>query len=265
MKRLTDAAYWDQTWQEHERPRKLLLYRDFDYETVRVLGDRVRSVHAKGDSRRPRVLELGGGGSRVLPYLSRKFDCEAHGTDFSWSGCRLLRANFALQSVRGNVICEDLFQSSLPDGAFDIVYSSGLIEHFDDTRAVIAEHVRLLRPAGELVLIVPNLEGIQGRIWKRCAPPLWNRHHVFGPGELAALLEGLGLERVRSGYLGSFFIHIGRGPEWSGLAPWARLPLHASVRVVNAAVSLGFRLSPWRPHSRALSPAFFAAGVKPVS
>jgi hypothetical protein len=40
---------------------------------------------------------------------------------------------------------------------------------------------------------------------------------------------------------------------------------HAAVRVANGLVSLAFRLSPWRPHSRALSPAFFALGVKPLA
>lgn len=268
MKRLTDVAYWDRNWNERERPRRLVLYRDFDYETARLLGARIHSLRERDPSRPPRVLELGGGASRVLPYLASKFNCEAYASDFSWRGCELLRANCALQRVGAKVVCEDLFQSSLPDESFDLVYSSGLIEHFDDTRAAVEQHLRVLKPAGELLLIVPNLEGIQSHIWRRYAPSLWEKHRVFGPGELARMLDHLRLEKVRSGYLGSFFLHIGHGPDWEALVrrpAWAQLALSLLVRLGSGLVSLAFRLLPWRPHSRALSPGFFALGTKPSS
>lgn len=259
MNRLTDVSYWEDTRWKHQRPERLRLYRDFDFETVRLL----RQAAGLGPTC---VLEIGAGGSRVLPYLSKKFRHQVFGSDFSFVGCRLLRANLRFQRVEGSVVCEDLFQSSLPDAAFDLVYSSGLIEHFDDTRAVIGEHLRLVKPGGQLVLIVPNFQGVQGRVFRRLAPPLWSRHRVFGPHDLESILRALGLARVRSGYLGSFYIHIGRGQEWTALASWPdwlHLLVHGSVRLTNGLISLLFRLLPLRPHSQAFSPAFFAVGTKP--
>lgn len=141
MLRLTDANYWEENWWARQRPRRLWLYRDFDFETVRLL----ERVAGMGTSR---VLEIGAGGSRVLPYLGRKFGYEVFGSDFSASGCQLLRANLALQSVREAVVCENLFCSSLKADSFDVVYSSGLIEHFENTKGVIVEHLRVLRPGG---------------------------------------------------------------------------------------------------------------------
>ncbi len=257
MKRLTDVEYWDGIWQE--RPRRLWLYRDFDYETVRLLRDAAGNAPA-------RVLELGAGGSRILPYLARKFGYKVFGADYSLPGCRLLRANLALQGQQDGVVCEDLFQSSLPPDFFDVVYSSGLIEHFDDTRVAIAEHLRVLRPGGRLLLIVPNLQGVQGRIWHRLAPPLWAKHRVFGPADLQELLDASGLQSLRSGYLGSFFLHVGRAPEWTvvkGWPGWWQGLVHYSLRLVNGSISFLFRLSPLKPHSQAFSPAFFAMGTKP--
>lgn len=267
MKRLTDVNFWEQSWWKRERPRRLWLYRDFDFETVRLLGSAGRLLRVAAGAKPPRVLEIGAGGSRVLPYLGRKFGYGIFGSDFSLSGCQLLRANLALQSVGGGVVCEDLFQSSLPAETFDLVYSSGLIEHFDDTPAAMAEHVRLLRPGGKLVLIVPNFQGIQGRIMQRLAPGLRDVHRIFGPDDLSVWLRALGLEHVHSAYLGSFFIHVGRDPQWSAVMTWPRWFQHSahwSVRVINGLISLFFRLSPLRPHSRALSPAFFAAGIRPA-
>jgi 2-polyprenyl-6-hydroxyphenyl methylase/3-demethylubiquinone-9 3-methyltransferase len=272
MNRLTDVAYWEKNWWGGGRPERLRLYRDFDFETVRLLRNASHSVdrnehspQGKPPAKCPRVLEIGGGGSRVLPYLSRKFGVEVYGTDFSLTGCRLLRANLALVGTPGSVICEDLFESSLVGETFDLVYSSGLIEHFEDTRSVVAQHVRLLRPGGRLVVIVPNLLGFEGKIVAKLAPPLRKIHKILGPDDLVSVLRAIGLREVRAGYLGSFFIHVGRGPEWSVLTRWpvwARLALHGGLRVANAIVALLFRLSPVRPHTRAFSPACFAVGTK---
>jgi SAM-dependent methyltransferase len=273
MSRLTDVAYWEANWWAGTRPRRLRLFRDFDFETVRLLGDAGRPGHHQGHCREgesptmPRVLEIGGGGSRVLPYLALKFGFEVYGSDFSFSGCRLLNANLSLVGISGSVVCEDLFQSSLRGESFDLVYSSGLIEHFEDTVAVVREHLRLLRPGGRLVLIVPNLLGLQGKLIEKLAPPLWRVHKVLSPVDLTSVLESLGLEDVRGGYLGSFFIHVGNSSEWSRLNEWPhwlRLGLHGSVRALNALVALLFRLSPFRPHSRTFSPACFATGVRPT-
>jgi SAM-dependent methyltransferase len=170
-----------------------------------------------------------------------------------------------LQGIDGGVVCEDLFHSSLASESFDLVYSSGLIEHFDDTSSVLAEHLRLIKPGGKIVLVVPNLEGVQGRIFVKLAPPLWEAHRVFSPNDLAGMLSALGLQEIQSGYLGSFHIHIGFDPRWSAFSNWPRwlwFFTHASVRLGNGLISLAFRLSPWKPHTRAFSPAFFAVGTK---
>jgi SAM-dependent methyltransferase len=266
MKRLTDVEFWEENWWKRERPRRLRLYRDFDFESVRLLRDAGRAVKAAVGAERIRVLEAGAGGSRLLPYLGRKFGYRVFGSDFSLGGCQLLRANLALQQIEGGVVCEDLFLSSLPAGGFEVVYSSGLVEHFDDTRAVLAQHLKLVRPGGRLVIVVPNFQGIQGRILKRLGLPLWQRHRIFGPRDLAEFLRDLNVAEIRSGYLGSFLIAVGRGEGWP---PIARLPaalqalVHYSVRLGNGMISLFFRVLPFRPHSRAFSPAFFATGVKP--
>jgi SAM-dependent methyltransferase len=168
----------------------------------------------------------------------------------------------------GSVVCEDLFRSSLSGESFDLVYSSGLIEHFEDMRGVVGEHLRLLKPGGQLVLIVPNLLGLQGKLIAKLAPPLWRVHKVLGTGDLSNVLNSLGLEDIRSGYLGSFFIYIGRSAEWSALKDWPswlRHGVHGSVRAVNGLVALLFRLSPLRPHSQTFSPACFAVGTKPLA
>ena len=258
MKRLTDVTYWEDQWWKRQRPERLRLYRDFDFETVRLL-------HCAAGNGRPRVLEVGAGGSRVLPYLARRFGVNAFGSDFSPAGCSLLQANFDLAGVSGAIVCEDLFQSSLHQGCFDLVFSSGLIEHFDETRVVVAEHVRLIKPGGRLVVIVPNFLGAQGALVRRLAPPLWRIHQRLTPHDLARVFQALGLREIHSGYIGSFFIRIGSGPEWVGVRRWPgwlQVTVPPALRAANGLISLAFRLLPCRPHGRWFSTGCFAVGMK---
>ena len=260
MKRLTDVRYWESHYWGPGRPERLrFLYRDVDYEFVRLLG-------RFGKGRGTKILELGAGGSRILPYLERKLQYSTVGSDFSFVGCRLLQANYSLAGSPGRIICEDLFSSSLKPGSFDLIFSFGLIEHFDDTGAVLAEHLRLLRPGGALVVAVPNLLGVYGHLMKRLAAPHWVKHKVLNKDDLQGHLTALGLQRVETGYLGSFYLHIGTDADWTGVQRWPRLLrrlLPMLTRAGNGLLSFFFRLLPFRLHWRLTSPTIFAVGVKP--
>ena len=84
MKRLTDVRYWESHYWSPGRPERLrFLYRDVDYEFVRLLR---RFGKEKGTG----ILELRAGGSRILLYFERKLQYSTVGSDFSFVGCRLL-------------------------------------------------------------------------------------------------------------------------------------------------------------------------------
>lgn len=56
------------------------------------------------------------------------------------------------------------FFSFEPQRNYDIVFSLGFIEHFKDTKDVIRKHYRLLNSHGLLLIILPNLKGLNGAI-----------------------------------------------------------------------------------------------------
>ncbi len=51
----------------------------------------------------------------------------------------------------------DVMRLGFPDGAFDFVYCSHVLEHIPDDRRAMAEFYRLLRPGGRAVILVPIL------------------------------------------------------------------------------------------------------------
>jgi SAM-dependent methyltransferase len=75
--------------------------------------------------------------SARVDYLASDYDQRAHKAD----------------------IAIDLQKIDLPDASLDVVMTSHVLEHVPDTSAALAEIMRVLRPGGSLVLLVPVLQG----------------------------------------------------------------------------------------------------------
>ena len=67
---------------------------------------------------------------------------------------RRLRGGFGLERVR--FVETDLRHAGLKAGAFDVVFSSGVLHHTPDPRASFGRLARLARPGGTIVLGVYN-------------------------------------------------------------------------------------------------------------
>jgi ubiquinone/menaquinone biosynthesis C-methylase UbiE len=63
-------------------------------------------------------------------------------------------------SERGVDVHADLTDLPIPDGTFDFVYASHVLEHVKDDRAALAEIRRVLAPGGMAILPVPVFTGI---------------------------------------------------------------------------------------------------------
>jgi SAM-dependent methyltransferase len=96
---------------------------------------------------------------------------------------------FEALSLPVDVRCEDAFRHTFPDHSFDVVYSCGLIEHFDDPRALVAKHAALLAPGGVALIAVPNYGGVFGRIQARFHPENLTVHNlaIMTPQAMAQL------------------------------------------------------------------------------
>jgi SAM-dependent methyltransferase len=76
-----------------------------------------------------------------------------------------------------NVIKDDFFNFRSPK-KFDIVFSYGFIEHFEDTTDVIKRHVDILADGGQLLIILPNLIGMSGWFLRLTDKGLFDKHNL---------------------------------------------------------------------------------------
>ena len=65
-------------------------------------------------------------------------------------------AGEAPASAKAQVVVGDALALPYPDGAFDCVIASEILEHIPDDDAAIAELVRVLKPGGSLAVTVPR-------------------------------------------------------------------------------------------------------------
>ena len=103
-----------------------------------------------------RVLEVGCGRGSLSAYFSDAgFDCTL--VDLSPDVVDIAREIFSRNRLSAEFRVGDAYALDLKDGSFDLVFSIGVFEHFEDIRTPIQEQVRILDKGGLFIAyIVPE-------------------------------------------------------------------------------------------------------------
>jgi SAM-dependent methyltransferase len=198
-------------------------------------------------TRGQRVLEIGvGAGSDFVRFA--RAGAEATGVDLTEHAIRLVRQRLDNEGLEARLQQADAEALPFDDGAFDRVYSWGVLHHTPDTARAVREAVRVLAPGGRLcVMLYARHSWVAYGLWAKHAM-LKGRptrslgdvlaHHMESEGtkgftvrELRGMfagLEDLCIEKVSTPYdrgwagplaaltgdrLGWFAVARGRKPE----------------------------------------------------
>ena len=162
-----------------------------------VLRDHVRFVESVLRRAEPGpLLDVGCGGGLFLGIL-RKRGFPVIGLDVSCEAARV-----AWQRQHAPAVCGVLDRAPLRSGSFACITMFHVLEHLSDPRVFLMAAARLLKPAGRLVLQVPNAASWQSRLlgaaWNGMDVP---RHlYDFRDCDLERLVEGCGFEITRRKY-----------------------------------------------------------------
>jgi len=162
-----------------------------------------------------RVLEVGfGAGTDFIQWL--RAGARASGIDLTDEALANVRHRIQVYGLPQpeSLQVADAENLPFPSNTFDLGYSWGVLHHTPDTPKALAELVRVVRPGGEIKVMLYNRHGLyawkmwikhallKGRPWKSLRWVLWN--HVESVGtqgftdrEVKRMLAPLGLTDIR--------------------------------------------------------------------
>ncbi len=135
----TDVAAQLAVWARINTPTMLA-----DYD--RVLGELEAVLPGRG-----RLLDFGCGPCYFLERAAAR-GWDAHGVELAGWSREAARVRNVTERLHVGLLADQQF----PDGHFDVVYSSQVLEHLARPKADLRELWRVLRPGGVLYLNVPN-------------------------------------------------------------------------------------------------------------
>jgi SAM-dependent methyltransferase len=206
-----------------------------------------------------RVLDLGCGGGR------HAFECLRRGAvvvalDHGATQVAEVAGMFAAMRTAGEAgpggaavaVQGDAHALPFPDGAFDLVIASEILEHIPDDAHAIGEAVRVLRPGGTLAVTVP-------RWWpERVCWALSDEYHDVEGGHVRIYRRRELYGRLRAASLvrkGSHHAHALHSPYW-----WLKCLLRSDdarlPRLYHRLLVYDIMRRPWwtRTLERALNP-----------
>lgn len=137
---------WDLQWQAFAKNIYLKINEGVVREILATLNEDVKNK---------RILEVGAGsGSDVIALAKKGAVCVA--LDSSKEALNVCRKLAKQENVKIKTILADCRQIPVEDNSFDLVFSVGLIEHFEDSIPVIKEQLRVLKKGGFLIIDVPQ-------------------------------------------------------------------------------------------------------------
>lgn len=140
-------------------------------------------------ARGKRVLDVGCGNGYILSRYAR---CGARVTvvDLTWTALHLTRARFRLEGQAGTFLQADAERLPFRDGAFDLVVSVGVLHHVPDIEHAIEEIGRVLRPNGQIILMLYHRNSLHFRLlypFYGLVHPAFRGHP---PAEIARRIDG---------------------------------------------------------------------------
>jgi len=110
-----------------------------------------------------KVLEIGSAPGNNLIKFHKQFGYQPYGIEYSGIGAKVNRALFKENNLsEDNIFEDDFFSVNFQERfkeSFDVIFSSGFVEHFTDVTPVIEKHLNLLKKNGILIITIPNLRG----------------------------------------------------------------------------------------------------------
>ena len=175
----------------------------FDYASRRMFDKLLPDIKNK------KILDVGCGLGMTMDYFINKNN--------HIIGIDITPQSIIENNERGLEVLEaDARQLPFKNNIFDIVYSLGVIEHFPETELALKEHVRVCKPGGIVVTVIPYLNTpyyLAGILFELLTRNKFSLQITYGKGfrkkDIKQMLQKAGCDNIHiSPYYGSAFLRI---------------------------------------------------------
>jgi 2-polyprenyl-3-methyl-5-hydroxy-6-metoxy-1,4-benzoquinol methylase len=222
---LNDKAgekYWSSVWKKSVKRKSSFhaLTGVRNYTTIQLDSYFQAHLESFNRSNATKLLEVGCANSAWLPYFSQRFGFAVTGIDYSEVGVEQAKEVLFEERVEGTVIEADVFEKNEQlAGAFDIVVSFGLVEHFSPPSDCIRAMSKYLKPGGLMITLVPNFVGVCGSLQKMLNRDVYNTHCLLSAQSLSEEHHKAGLKTIAAEYLVSCNFGVCSVGDVSGVSP----------------------------------------------
>lgn len=155
----------------------------------------VAKIRALKPSRHLRILDVGCGAGSFLKTLLDEGYTNVEGVELSRFGAEHAAKQTGLTVHQG-----ELHKLPLPEGHFDVVNATEVVEHVRDPMAFFAKVRSILAPGGIFVYSTGNEQGLYARLLGERWPYLVPEGHLFyfNPKTIEAYFRKVGLDPIRA-------------------------------------------------------------------
>jgi len=190
MNNLTDRDFWAKGWEDF-RPSRVPNKTFFTkYIPKEVMG-------------KSNFIEIGGFPGTYPVYFYQQFGLEVTLLDFYIDKNIIEQIEAVNHLPKDTIHCiEADFFTFKSEQKYDVVFSSGFIEYFQDTKDVIDRHIELLSKKGVLLILLPNFRGLNGWLNKIFSRKSYDAHNINSMrlDFLREIMQKTGLQNITIQY-----------------------------------------------------------------
>jgi ubiquinone/menaquinone biosynthesis C-methylase UbiE len=191
----TNSRSWNSFWENTQKKR-------FSW-----CKHRIKNILIKYDFKNKKVLEAGCGTGYFSLYFQNR-GAEVYSLDFSLKALEITKRIV----VDCTLLQADVRKIPIRDGFFDVIFTDGLLEHFENPEIILEEFKRVLNPNGIIITVVPN----KFAFWQLLRPFIMKgiEEHPLTLKQLVKLHKNVGLVPLEYG--GVNVVPIRFSPEFLG-------------------------------------------------
>jgi SAM-dependent methyltransferase len=144
------------------------------------------------------LIEIGCAPGGWMAYFNKNFGYSVSGIEYVEEGAIATQHNMEIQAIQANILNLDFFETHISSCSYDVVFSAGFIEHFEDLDAVVKKVSIVAKQY--VVTIIPNLYGMNGAISRIIRPTVFYGHKRITKKMLRCPHEEAGLDTLFCNY-----------------------------------------------------------------